>query len=172
PLLGERVGVRGNDANSTPRRTTTPETVKLRPPLFFGVGARLLLAMVLTLFALNFVGLAVPSAKLQVSDGFVIEQAAGESEVIFPMFAAFDERGRLFVTESSGLDLYAELRALTRKCRISVLDDRDGDGRFEHVQIFADNLVFPMGIAWRDGKLYVADPPELVTLEDTDGDGR
>ena len=30
PLLGERVGVRGNEANSNPRRTTIPATVKLR----------------------------------------------------------------------------------------------------------------------------------------------
>ena len=30
PLLGERVGVRGNEANSKPRRTTIPGTVKLR----------------------------------------------------------------------------------------------------------------------------------------------
>ena len=30
PLLGERVGVRGNEANSNPRRTTIPGTVKLR----------------------------------------------------------------------------------------------------------------------------------------------
>ena len=30
PLLGERVGVRGNEANSDSRRTTTPGTVKLR----------------------------------------------------------------------------------------------------------------------------------------------
>jgi putative membrane-bound dehydrogenase-like protein len=29
-----------------------------------------------------------------------------------------------------------------------------------------------MGLAWRDGKLYVADPPDLVVLEDADGDGR
>src|SRR6188474_2676901 len=32
PLLGERVGVRGNEANSNPRRTTIPGTVKLREP--------------------------------------------------------------------------------------------------------------------------------------------
>jgi len=30
PLLGERVGVRGNEATSNPSRTTTPGTVKLR----------------------------------------------------------------------------------------------------------------------------------------------
>jgi glucose/arabinose dehydrogenase len=29
-----------------------------------------------------------------------------------------------------------------------------------------------MGLAWRDGRLYLADPPELVALTDTDGDGR
>ena len=32
PLLGERVGVRGNEANSNPRHTTIPGTVKLREP--------------------------------------------------------------------------------------------------------------------------------------------
>jgi putative membrane-bound dehydrogenase-like protein len=87
------------------------------------------------------------------------------------MFAAFDDRGRLFVAESSGLDLYAELLALTRKCRVRMLEDRDGDGKFETANVFADKLVYPMGLAWRDGKLYVADPPDLVTYEDLDGDG-
>ena len=69
----------------------------------------------------------------KVPPGFVIERAAPEGSLRFPMFAAFDDRGRLFVAESSGLDLYAELAAGTRKCRVSVLEDRDGDGRFESV---------------------------------------
>ncbi len=113
-----------------------------------------------------------PSARHRVPDGFTIEQVAGEPEVRFPMFAAFDDRGRLFVAESSGLDLYAEISALTRKCRIRLLEDKDGDGRFETARVFAERLVFPMGLAWREGKLYVADPPDLVVLEDTDGDDR
>jgi putative membrane-bound dehydrogenase-like protein len=108
----------------------------------------------------------------RVPEGFTLERAAGEPEVVFPMFAAFDERGRLFVAESSGLDLYAEISALTRRCRVNLLEDRDGDGRFERAQVFADQLVFPMGLAWRDSKLFVADPPDLVALEDRDGDGR
>jgi putative membrane-bound dehydrogenase-like protein len=108
----------------------------------------------------------------QVPDGFAIEQVAGEPETVFPMFACFDDCGRLFVAESSGLDLYVEITAATRKCRIRMLEDRDGDGRFETSAVFADKLVFPMGLVWRDGKLYVPDPPDLVTLEDADGDGR
>src|SRR5262245_18599906 len=91
------------------------------------------------------------SSRLCVPPGFVIEKVAAEPAVVFPMFAAFDDHGRLFVAESSGLDLYAEISAGTRNCRISCLEDRDGDGRFETAQVFADRLVFPMGLAWRDG---------------------
>jgi putative membrane-bound dehydrogenase-like protein len=102
----------------------------------------------------------------------VVQRAAGDPDVRYPMFAAFDDRGRLFVAESSGRDLYAEIAAVTRNCRVRLLEDRDGDGCFEASRVFADSLVFPMGLAWRDGRLYVADPPDLVALEDTDGDGR
>jgi putative membrane-bound dehydrogenase-like protein len=119
--------------------------------------------------------LAAPQDPLpahHVPEGFVLEKVAGDAEVRFPMFAAFDERGRLFVTESSGGDLYAELKAQTRRCGVRLLEDRDRDGRFETSSVFADRLVFPMGLIWRDGKLFVADPPDLVTLEDSDGDGR
>ena len=108
----------------------------------------------------------------RVPDGFSVELVAGPEQVRFPMFAAFDDRGRLFVAESSGLDLYKEITALTRKCRVSLLEDRDGDGRFESARVFQDQLVMPMGAMWHRGKLYVPDGPDLVTLEDTDGDGR
>ncbi len=110
------------------------------------------------------------SPVLRVPGGMVVERV-DEGNTHFPMFAAFDDRGRLFVAESSGLDLYAELTALTRKCRVRMLEDRDGDGDFETAKVFADKLVFPMGLAWRDGKLYVADPPDLVAYEDKDADG-
>jgi putative membrane-bound dehydrogenase-like protein len=116
-------------------------------------------------------GKAADDLGPRVPPGFVVERAATDSSVRFPMFAAFDDRGRLFVAESSGLDLYAEIAAGTRKCRIRLLEDRDGDGRFEASRIFADRLVFPMGLAWRDGRLYIADPPDLIALEDADGDG-
>jgi putative membrane-bound dehydrogenase-like protein len=115
---------------------------------------------------------AQPVAHIHVPPGFAIERVADADLVRFPMFAVFDDRGRLFVAESSGLDLYAELVAQTRKCRIRLLEDRDADGRFDSSHVFADQLVFPMGLVWREGKLFVADPPDLVVLRDTDGDDR
>ena len=57
-------------------------------------------------------------------------------------------------------------------CRVKLLEDKDGDGRFEASRVFADRLVFPMGLVWRKGTLFVADPPDVVAFEDTDGDGR
>jgi putative membrane-bound dehydrogenase-like protein len=117
-------------------------------------------------------GASVLGAELQVPPGFAVHLAAGEPQIRFPMFATLDDRGRLFVAESSGLDLYKEISAGTRKCRVRLLEDRDADGQYETARVFADKLVFPMGLAWRLGKLYIADPPELITLEDTDGDDR
>jgi len=55
-------------------------------------------------------------------EGFTIERVAGPPAIQFPMFAALDDRGRLFVAESSGLDLYDALQKLTRKCRIARAD--------------------------------------------------
>lgn len=114
---------------------------------------------------------AAEPVRLHVPGGFVVEQVSG-SGVRFPMFATLDDQRRLYVTESSGQDLYAELQTSVRGCRIARLEDRDGDGRFETRVAFFEGLVPSMGLAWRGGKLYVADPPDLVTLEDTDGDGR
>ena len=107
---------------------------------------------------------------MHVPPGFAIERVAGP-ELRFPMFATLDDQRRVYVTESSGQDLYAELLKRVRGCRIRCLEDRDGDGHYETSRVFADGLVPSMGLVWHDGKLYAADPPDLITLEDTDGDG-
>ena len=79
------------------------------------------------------------AATLSVPPGFTIERVAGP-EVRFPMFATLDDKGRLYVTESSGQDLYAELLKQVRGCSIRRLEDRDGDGRYETSLIFAEGL--------------------------------
>src|SRR4051812_17020039 len=98
----------------------------------------------------------------RVPDGYTLQKAAASE---FPMFATFDDRGRLYVTESSGGDLYLELKTRVRGCRIRRFEDKDGDGVFETATVFAEGLTPSMGIAWRDGRIYAADPPDVVTLE-------
>ncbi len=111
-------------------------------------------------------------AQLRVPADFTIELAAGVPVLRFPMFACLDEEGRLYVAESSGNDLYRGLETLSRDCRVLRLEDSDGDGRFDRATVFQDRVTFPMGLAWREDRLYLADPPDLVALSDTDGDGR
>ena len=116
--------------------------------------------------------IAAAEATFKVPSGFHIVRVAGPPQINFPMFATLDDKERLYVTESSGGDLYDELQKLSRTCRISVLEDRDGDGRYEIARIFAEKLTPSMGLVWGNGKLFAADPPDLVIFEDTDGDGR
>ena len=84
--------------------------------------------------------IAASSPLLHVPEGFTIQQVAAPPQTEFPMFGALDNQRRLYLTESSGNDLYAELAQQVRRCRIRVLEDSDGDGRYETAKVFAENL--------------------------------
>ncbi|WP_426177844.1 PQQ-dependent sugar dehydrogenase [Pseudomonas sp. TWRC1-2] len=53
--------------------------------------------------------------------------------------------------------------------RLTLLRDADGDGTYELKTIFADNLNAPYGLAYADGKLYVANQDALVRFDYADG---
>ena len=108
---------------------------------------------------------------LTVPPGFVVEQIAGPPLVNRPIVADFDEEGRLYVADSSGSNDKVEKQLADRPHRIVRLDDTDGDGRFDSSIVFADRMMFPEGAMWLDGSLYVAAPPSIWKLTDTDGDG-
>jgi putative heme-binding domain-containing protein len=109
---------------------------------------------------------------IAVADGFAIDKIAGAPLVDFPMMAAFDEQGRLFVAASVGVNLSAPELYDQLPHVIRMLEDTDGDGTFDRATTFADNMTFPQGALWHEGALYVASPPSIWKLEDTDGDGR
>ena len=110
-------------------------------------------------------------AKFKVPAGMTVEVAAAPPLVSHPIMACFDDRGRLFVAESAGLNLSAGDLEKKLPNSIRMLEDTDGDGRFDRSTVFADRMTFPMGGTWHDGALYVASPPSIWRLEDTDGDG-
>jgi putative membrane-bound dehydrogenase-like protein len=103
--------------------------------------------------------------------GFAIEQVAGPPLVNRPITADFDEEGRLYVSESSGTNDKVDKQLAERPHRILRLEDADGDGRFDRSTVFADKMMFPEGTLWHDGSLYVAAPPSIWKLTDTDNDG-
>ncbi len=106
----------------------------------------------------------------QVKKGFKLQLAAHEPQVRDPIAICFDENGRMFVCEMND---YSEMREVTPHMgRISMLQDKDGDGYYETSQIFADDLAWPTGLAWANGGLYVGATPDIWRFEDKDGDGK
>ena len=79
--------------------------------------------------------------------GITIELVAAEPEVTSPVAIAWDEDGRLYVAEM------IDYPVATAAGRIRRLEDRDGDGHYEHATVFADGLPFPNGVSpflfWR-----------------------
>lgn len=110
-------------------------------------------------------------SSLTVPDGFKVVSAVAPGLTAYPMFMEFDDRGRLFVAESTGKDLSGNEMAAAPECQILRLEDTDGDGVFDRRVVFAKELGLPQGVLWHQGALFVADPPNLVRFEDNDGDG-
>ena len=113
----------------------------------------------------------VDGRTFRVPDGYVIEKVAASPLVDRPIVADFDERGRLYVADSSGSNAKVKDQLIDRPHRIVRLEDTDGDGTFDRSVVFADRMMFPEGAMWLDGSLYVAAPPSIWKLTDTDGDG-
>lgn len=112
----------------------------------------------------------VPRGGFRAPQGWSVETVADESLVLYPQFACLDDRGRLYVAEGTGKNLAGPEIEPLKLAKISLLEDTDGDGRFDTRKVFADGLVFGSGVLWHDGSVYVASHPAVWKLTDTDGD--
>jgi putative membrane-bound dehydrogenase-like protein len=110
-------------------------------------------------------------AALQLADPSLrIELAASEPNVIDPVAIRFDEDGRMWVAEMRDYPL-GNPAGGDPLSRIKVLEDRDGDGRFETATIFADKLLFVTGLQPWKGGVFVTRSGALTYMKDTNGDG-
>jgi putative membrane-bound dehydrogenase-like protein len=100
------------------------------------------------------------------ADGFTIELIAAEPMIADPVAMDVDEHGNLYVAEMHGYPLDTHGSGV-----IKLLTDTNGDGFPDKSAVFADSLVLPMGVmCWKKG-VIVVDAPDVLYLEDTDGDG-
>ncbi|HEV3165454.1 MAG TPA: neutral/alkaline non-lysosomal ceramidase N-terminal domain-containing protein, partial [Isosphaeraceae bacterium] len=109
--------------------------------------------------------------SFRVKSGLKVELVAAEPLVVDPVAIDFGADGKLWVCEMRdypmGIDGHWKPGG-----RITFLEDRDGDGRYDHSTLFLDEVPFPTGVmAWRKGVLVCA-APEIFYAEDTNGDGR
>jgi putative membrane-bound dehydrogenase-like protein len=106
--------------------------------------------------------------SFHVAKGFAIEQVAAEPLVVDPVAAAFDEDGRLYVVEMRD---YSE-QDKEQLGRVRLLEDTNGDGKFDKSTIFALGLSWPTAIICYGGGVFVGAPPDIYYLKDTNGDGK
>ncbi len=105
----------------------------------------------------------------QIEPGFRIEVVATEPQVTDPVDIAFDENGDLWVAEMRGYP-YDPAEGEKPRSRIRFLQDQDGDGRYETATVFADNLLHVSTVLPWKGGVIAAAAPDVLFLEDTDGD--
>jgi len=110
-------------------------------------------------------------ASFHVRPGFRVELVAAEPVVIDPISFEWGADGRLWVVEMCDYPLGLDGKGKPGGV-VKILEDIDGDGRYEKAIPFLENIAFPSSVMpWRKGALIAA-APDLIYAEDTDGDGR
>lgn len=107
----------------------------------------------------------------QLDDGLRIEIAAAEPEVVDPVTVRFDEDGRMWVAEYCDYP-NGPAGGGQPLSRIKLLEDRDGDGRYETAHVFAENLLFCNGLQPWNGGVIATMSGRIAFLNDTDGDNK
>ncbi len=110
-------------------------------------------------------------AKMQMSEDFKVEVFLSEPQVMSPVEMVFDENGRIYVAEM--LDYPDDPPpGKPARSRIKMLEDNDGDGKYERVVVFADQVLQVSSVLPWKGGLLVASAPDIMWMKDNDGDGK
>ena len=109
--------------------------------------------------------------SMRLSEDFRAELFLSEPDVVSPVEMVFDEDGRIYVAEM--IDYPDDPPpGKPPRSRIRLLEDRDGDGKYERAVIFADQVLAVSGIMPWKGGLLAGSAPDILYLKDNDGDGK
>ena len=109
-------------------------------------------------------------AAFKLPPGFEVTLFASEPDISKPINMAFDEQGRLWVTNTSGYPFPAAPGKGHDK--ITILEDSDGDGKADKFTTFADNLSIPIGISPMHGGAIAYSIPNIYSFKDLNNDGK
>ena len=115
-------------------------------------------------------GSALEAAQtMTVPDGFRVQLAAAEPDVVNPIAMALDHRGRVWVVEGRTYPVRAPEGE--GKDRILIFEDTDGDGAFDVRKVFMEGLNLVSGLELGFGGVWVGAAPYLLYIPiDASGD--
>jgi putative membrane-bound dehydrogenase-like protein len=108
----------------------------------------------------------------RVPDGFKVTVFAAEPDVQNPIAMAWDHRGRLWVAENYTYGDRTKKFDFSLRDRVLILEDTDGDGRFDKRTVFTDDVQMLAGIAIGNDGVWLMTPPQLIYIPDRDGNDR
>ena len=108
-------------------------------------------------------------AKMELPPGFKVTLVASEPDIVNPTSFTFDDRGRIWITESVE---YPRESAGPGRDRVKILESTNNDGHFDRITIFKDGLNIPCGVVIGNGGAYVTNSPDILFLQDTKADGK
>jgi putative membrane-bound dehydrogenase-like protein len=123
--------------------------------------------------SLDYLPAAEQQKLFKLAAGYEINLVASEEqfpELANPVALDFDNQGRLWVATMPSYPHWKPKTALNDK--LLILEDVDQDGRADQCKVFADGLHQPTGFELGRGGVYVAQQPDILFLQDTDGDDR
>jgi putative heme-binding domain-containing protein len=105
--------------------------------------------------------------------GFEIQLVASEPDIHKPLNLAFDDRGRLWITDTVEYP-YPAAAGTKPRDTVKILSDFQADGRARKIETFADGLNIPIGLLPLPSAraALVHNIPNIYLMTDLDGDGR
>src|SRR5215212_10735625 len=113
-------------------------------------------------------------ASIQLPPGYRLELVASEPSIINPVCLAWDGDGAMYVCEMRTYMLDIDAKGEKEpKSRVSRLESTKGDGVYDRITTFADNLLLPRQILPLDDRILIreTDTKDVYLYRDTNGDG-
>ncbi|MFN0126289.1 MAG: PVC-type heme-binding CxxCH protein [Verrucomicrobiales bacterium] len=109
--------------------------------------------------------------RTQVPADMTLQLFASEPDIRKPISLAWDERGRLWICETSDYPHGVKPDGVGSDS-IRICADTNADGKADKFTVFADKLNIPTGLVFANGGIIVSQPPRFLFLKDTDGDDK